>query len=97
MNAYLKLLARVWRPAPIVASVVFLGGNLSQADASRLPSNSIPDRVAAVRQALQANIQNAPSPSIPLLASWVNWPNWGDWANWNNWNNWNNWVNWFNM
>jgi hypothetical protein len=86
-----------------------LGGQAAQASVPAAPT--IPNRVAAVREALskrvgeakqlggQEALQKLPYAQIELASwlNWVNWPNWNNWRDWNNWANWSNWRNWINF
>ena len=88
----------------------FLAGGLFGGQAAvqaAVPTPTIPDRVAVVREQLYNRVADLGSPEalsklpytemqVASWLNWVNWPNWNNWRDWNNWRNWNNWPNWFN-
>lgn len=95
--SWVWLLRRVSSSGSVLGSLLLLYTNIVLA--SPTPSqktNSIPDRVSAVRQALHTIAQSRQGTPY-IIASWVNWGDWANWNNWNNWNNWGNWGNWFNF
>ena len=86
-----------------LAAVLGLAGLVGVPPPVQAARQQLESRVQAVRQALQAQADEAPQPAAGKvsdgrrrLAQWMNWPNWGNWANWSNWNNWPNWGNWGN-
>ena len=86
-----------------------IGGQVAQAAVPQA-SATIPERVGAVRDAMNKRIAEAkelggtqaveklPYAELQLASwlNWVNWPNWNNWGDWNNWANWSNWRNWIN-
>src|SRR5262249_4954831 len=110
---YFKILS-VLVPAGAVGVSVLLGStapssaNQSPADLPYAASNSVSERLAAIRAAVSALAERdragvKSGDGEPQLA-WGNWwrnggwyrpwRGWG-WPNWPNWRNWNNWPNWW--
>ena len=92
--------------AKTVLAAAFVAGGLfgGQAAKAATTSASVPERVAAVRDAMNKKIAEAKEtggtqaveklPYAQLeVASWLNWINWPNWNNWANWANWSNWIN----
>ena len=96
------------RKARKAVCAMFMAGGLFSAQAkASVPAPTIPDRVAAMRVAMDKRVAEAQKlggleavSKLPYaqteVASWLNWVNWTNWNNWRNWNNWNNWTNWRN-
>jgi hypothetical protein len=59
---------------------------------------SVPERIAAIQQAVQQMPAEMREPFLlgAQWGNWGNWNNWNNWANWANFRNWNNWGNWAN-
>jgi len=100
------------RAKKALCSIFLAGGLFGGAAQAAVPKPaSIPDRVAAVRNALTLKvteaqqlggheaIQKLPYAQFEVASwlNWVNWPNWNNWRDWNNWANWSNWRNWINF
>ena len=85
-------------------AVLVAGGLLgTQAAQASVTTPSVPNRVAAVRDAMSKKVAEVEKLGQPALAkmpyaqmevaSWLNWVNWNNWNNWRNWGNWGNWGN----
>jgi hypothetical protein len=76
----------------LASVVVILGGLLFGRSTETKRSPSIPERIAAVQNALHV----MPFDLQEVFLFEAQWGNWGNWNNWNNWGNWGNWANWNN-
>ena len=84
-------------------AVLVAGGLLGTQAAQASVTPSVPNRVAAVRDAMSKKVAEVEKLGQPALAkmpyaqmevaSWLNWVNWNNWNNWRNWRNWSNWLN----
>ena len=112
MNNKIKSASLSQRAKKALSAALLAGGLIGgQAAQAAIPAASatIPDRVAAVRDAMNKRIAEAketggtqaiekPYSQLEVASwlNWINWPNWNNWGDWNNWANWSNWRNWIN-
>ena len=101
---YLKILSAIV-PAGAVGVSVLLGSAAPgaarehPADLQAPASDTVSQRLAAIREAVSELDQRAGAPaSKDRQLAWGNWwRNWGyrPWRKWHNWPNWRNWGNWW--